>query len=236
MNNDQQGSQPPEEINAETEKVKEELRQAGNSFEGDTPEEKEELTPAPVVVPEEKKEEEKKERMEIFNSPEMPLDTYDIIYCDPPWKYDFAETNNRKIENHYPTMSIDELCEMEIPKIQDNALLLMWATSPKLVEALKLIDAWGFNYKTHSIWNKEIIGMGYWFRGQHELLLVATKGNFSPPEIENRNSSIYSEKRNKHSKKPEFYYDWIDKSWPYYNKIEMFARQKKEGWSYYGNE
>lgn len=166
---------------------------------------------------------------------EIPEGIFNIIYCDPPWQYDFAETDNRKIENQYPTMTVDELCGMQLPTISDNALLLMWATAPKLCEALRVIEAWGFEYKTHCIWDKGKIGMGYWFRGQHELLLVATKGNFSPPTPENRNSSIYNEDRQRHSQKPDFYYDWIDKSFEG-QKIELFARIKRHGWEAWGNE
>lgn len=166
----------------------------------------------------------------------IPEGMFDLIYCDPPWKYDFAETDNRKIENQYPTMDINDICSMQLPNIADNALLLIWATSPKLKEAIKVIDSWGFEYKTHGIWDKQKIGMGYWFRGQHELLIVATKGNFSPPIPEHRESSIYSESRTNHSVKPNYYYEWIEKSFPNTNKIELFARNKRDGWEAWGNE
>lgn len=178
---------------------------------------------------------ERQERNEIKKSISLPVGIFNIIYCDPPWKYDFAETDSRKIENQYPTMAVDEICEMPLPEISEDALLLMWATAPKLLEALTVIDAWGFSYKTHAAWDKEKFGMGYWFRGQHELLLVATKGSFSPPPPEYRYSSIYKEARQGHSLKPEFYYEWIEKSFQG-NKIELFARNKRHGWEAWGNE
>ena len=165
----------------------------------------------------------------------MPEGQYDLIYADPPWQYDFAETDNRKIENHYETMTSDDIKNMTVPS-SENCLLLLWATAPKLKEALEVIDSWGFEYKTHAIWNKEIIGMGYWFRGQHELLLVATKGNFSPPQPGDRVSSIFSEKRQQHSRKPEIIYEYIEKTFSEAKKLELFSRQKREGWSSYGNE
>jgi len=178
-----------------------------------------------------------KQENKKYEIKELPTDIFEIIYCDPPWKYDFAETDNRKIENQYPTMGIDEICNMELPKITKDALLLMWATTPKLKEALKVIDAWGFTYKSHCIWDKEKIGMGYWFRGQHELLLVATKGKYSPPEPENRISSVYKEKRGGHSVKPTFFYNWIQKTFPNTKKIELFSRNKfDESWEVWGNE
>jgi N6-adenosine-specific RNA methylase IME4 len=168
---------------------------------------------------------------------EMPIGVYDLIYCDPPWQYDFSETDTRKIENQYPTMSVDEICNMTLPKIADDALLLMWGTAPKLLEAIKVIDSWGFTYKTHGIWDKETIGMGYWFRGQHELLLVATKGTFSPPEPQNRKPSVYREAKTSHSTKPSFFYEWIGESFPYGKKIELFARTKyNDTWEVWGNE
>jgi len=158
-----------------------------------------------------------------------------VIYADPPWRYDFSNTSSREIENHYPTMSIDEICEMEVPA-DDNALLLLWATAPKLQEALRVIEAWGFQYKTHAIWDKDKIGMGYWFRGQHELLLVATRGTFSPPESNKRVSSVLKFPRGQHSRKPVEIYDYIDDWFPYYSKLEMFARIEREGWISWGNQ
>jgi len=171
-----------------------------------------------------------------FESKPMPKGTYDLIYCDPPWQYDFAETDNRKIENQYPTMSVDEICALSLPAIADDALLLMWGTAPKIQEALKVIEAWGFDYKTHGIWDKEKIGMGYWFRGQHELLLVATRGDFPPPAPEYRNSSVYREERGEHSAKPTFFYDWVEKAFGKRNRIELFSRTKRKGWDSWGNE
>jgi N6-adenosine-specific RNA methylase IME4 len=171
----------------------------------------------------------------VHNRQDLPTGIYNIIYADPPWKYDFAETDNRKIENQYPTMTIDELCEMQLPEIAKNALLVMWATAPKLLEAFKVINSWGFDYKTHAVWDKEKIGMGYWFRGQHEILMLATKGKFSPPIPEHRFSSIFKEGRKEHSCKPEFYYEWIETAFQG-NKIELFARTKREGWTAWGNE
>lgn len=186
-------------------------------------------------VKKEIKTEEKKEQ-KIFIAKQMPEDVFDLIYCDPPWQYDFAETDNRKIENQYPTMTVAEICAMKLPNISKDCLLLMWATAPKLIEALKVIDAWGFNYKTHGVWDKVKIGMGYWFRGQHELLLVATKGTYSPPEPEFRNSSIYTESRGVHSRKPMHYYEWIEQSFPHSHKIELFSRLERNGWKSWGNE
>ena len=92
---------------------------------------------------------------------------FEVVYADPPWRYDFSKSDSREIENQYPTMTVDEICALKIPSAK-NSVLYLWATAPKLREALQVMAAWGFEYKSHGIWDKEIIGMGYWFRGQHE--------------------------------------------------------------------
>lgn len=165
------------------------------------------------------------------------MNKYQIIYADPPWKYNFSKSDSRQIENQYPTMELQEIKDLvyELP-IDINAVLYLWATAPKLKEALEVMKAWGFEYKTHAIWDKEILGMGYWFRGQHELLLVGVKGKFSPPGQELRVSSVVKEKRNKHSKKPSKVRGLIASWYPSQNKLELFAREKTEGWDVWGNE
>lgn len=169
------------------------------------------------------------------HAPALPQDRFDLIYCDPPWRYDFSKSDSRKIENQYPTMSMEELYALKIPAAK-NCVLYMWATAPKLVEAINLIAAWGFTYKSHAIWDKQIIGMGYWFRSQHELLMVATKGKISPPQPSERISSIFSFRRGKHSKKPWTIYEHIEAWYPELSKLEMFARNTRTGWKSWGNQ
>lgn len=162
---------------------------------------------------------------------------YQIIYADPPWRYDFSKDNADKIEAHYPTMELKDIEELvyKLP-IDTNAVLYLWATAPKLLEALAVMKAWGFTYKTQAMWDKGWVGMGYWFRGQHELLLVGVKGKFSPPKPTLRESSVYREKKGKHSRKPDYFRDLITKQFPDKEKLELFAREKKEGWDVWGNE
>lgn len=166
----------------------------------------------------------------------LPKDKYNVLLIDPPWRYEFAETESRAIENQYPTMDLEDIKKLEIPACDDSVLFL-WATAPKLEEALDLMNAWGFKYRTCSVWDKELIGMGYWFRSQHELLLVGVKGKFRTPDPENRFSSVYREKRSKHSKKPNAYYDMLEKMFPNGKYLEIFARQKyNESWEVWGNQ
>jgi len=173
--------------------------------------------------------------------------SYTVILADCPWRYDFAETDNRKIENQYPTMDVDELKKFKVEfangkkkAIDDiaarDSVLFFWATAPKLREALTVLEAWGFEYKTHAIWDKEKIGMGYWFRGQHELLLVGTKGKMPAPGDYARVSSIIRAPRSKHSEKPEEVYQLIEKMYPKAARVEIFARNDREGWDSLGNQ
>jgi len=103
---------------------------------------------------------------------------------------------------------------------------------------MRLIEAWGFTYKTHGVWDKQKIGMGYWFRGRHELLLVATRGKASPPAENKRKQSIFSYPRGKHSEKPVEIYAMLESMFPKATKCELFARGKnnRPGWTLWGNE
>lgn len=132
-------------------------------------------------------------------------------------------------------MSVDEICALKIPSAK-NAVLYLWATAPKLLEALKVMEAWGFEYKTQAVWDKEVIGMGFWFRGQHEILLVGVKGNFSPPSPSYRLPSVFREKRGKHSKKPNAIRDHIRAWTGNFNRLELFCRERTAGWDVWGNE
>lgn len=117
------------------------------------------------------------------------------------------------------------------------AVLFLWATPPKLPEALEVMEAWGFEYKTNAVWVKEGgIGMGYWWRNQHEHLLVGTRGTFSPPSPENRLPSVIEAPRKVHSAKPVTVAEHLEKLYPDHAKIELFARKHRKGWSAWGNQ
>ena len=161
---------------------------------------------------------------------------YQIIYADPPWQYrKNVVPPNRKMENHYPTMRIEEILRLNVPA-DENCILYLWVTYPFLQEGLEVIRAWGFEYKSCLVWDKEIIGCGYWFRGQHELLLVGVRGRVNSPANSLRVSSVYKERRTKHSKKPLIIKTWIEQWYPDKLKVELFAREKTPGWDVWGNE
>jgi N6-adenosine-specific RNA methylase IME4 len=171
--------------------------------------------------------------------PPLPPGEYDVILADPPWRYDFSATVNREVENHYPTMSLEEIKAIAVPAAKDAALFL-WATAPLLPYALEVMAAWGFAYRTCAVWDKEKIGMGYWFRVQHELLLVGVKGAFRTPEPSVRVSSVIRAERQEHSRKPEIVYAVLEDMFPEARLLELFARQDSQSlrprWSAWGKE
>jgi N6-adenosine-specific RNA methylase IME4 len=168
-------------------------------------------------------------------APALPIDQFSVIYCDPPWRYEHASTPSRAIELHYPTMTLDEIKRLDVPAAPAAALFL-WATSPKLAEALEVVDAWGFGYRTCMVWVKDKIGMGYYVRQQHELLLIGRRGDMPLPDETTLPSSVVTAPRGRHSEKPPEFYDVIEAMYPGYPKVELFARAAREGWQSWGNE
>ncbi len=166
---------------------------------------------------------------------------FQVLYVDPPWRYEDAEPT-RAIENNYPTMTLDEIKALE-PPAADDSVLLMWATSPKLAEALEVVEAWGFEYRTCMAWvkadpetGKQHVGMGYYARQQHELLLIAKRGDLPVPAENTRPPSVVTAPRTQHSAKPERFYELIEAMYPDFTRVEMFARLNRTGWHAWGNQ
>jgi N6-adenosine-specific RNA methylase IME4 len=169
-------------------------------------------------------------------SVDPPTGSYSVIYADPPWEYDFVATpDSRAVENHYPTMSLEAIKTLPVPA-DDPAVLFLWATTAKLTEAIEVVGAWGFNYRTSAVWVKDRIGMGYYVRGRHEFLLIATRGDASPPPEHRRRDSVIEAPRGAHSVKPDEFYELIEFMYPEATRIELFARRPREGWVAWGNE
>lgn len=177
-------------------------------------------------------------RKEKLQTPTLPSDKFRVVYADPPWKYSNEGLENYgHAETHYPTMTIEELCQIPIYDItEDNAVLFLWATSPMLEEAFKVIKAWGFKYKSSLVWNKLKHNFGYYCSVRHEFLLIATKGSCLPDTKELIPSIIEIERSEKHSEKPERFKEIIEQLYIHGNKIELFARKKHIGWNSFGNE
>ena len=167
----------------------------------------------------------------------VPAGTYSILYADPPWRYDFEASNSREIENQYPTLDLEDIkYPKDFPKTTGDAVLFLWATSPKLTEAMQVMGAWGFEYRTCMVWVKNKIGMGYYARQRHELLLIGRKGEPKPPEPADRPDSVIEAPRLDHSAKPPEVYNIIERMFPDRKRIELYARNKRDGWDSWGLE
>lgn len=170
------------------------------------------------------------------NPKPIPQGTFNVIYADPPWQYDFQKRGGVESGGHYKDLSVEEICTNFKPNTADDAILFLWATNPKLIEALQVMQAWGFTYKTNLVWVKDKIGTGYYFRGQHELLLVGVKGSIGVPEEHTRPPSVLRSPRKEHSQKPSEVYELIESMYPNREYLELFARNNRKGWTSWGNE
>lgn len=167
------------------------------------------------------------------------LGLFACILADPPWRYDSGTTDpSRVIENQYPTMDLEDIKDLPVDGIcTDDAVLFLWAVPPLLPEALEVMSEWGFTYKANSVWDKQRDGPGYWFRNRHEHLLLGVRGNPPKPGESDRSSSLISELRGKHSRKPDAVPELIELYYPKLPKVELFARgEARPGWSHWGAE
>jgi N6-adenosine-specific RNA methylase IME4/ParB-like chromosome segregation protein Spo0J len=163
-----------------------------------------------------------------------------VVYADPPWHFEVYNEESgieRAAGNHYPTMEMAEICALPVADIAtDDAILFMWTTAPHLQQSFQVLAAWGFEYKSNAVWVKDKLGLGYYVRNRHELLLIATRGDFPCPQPANRPPSVIQAPRREHSRKPDEAYALIEAMYPELPKIELFARQTRPGWAAWGNE
>ena len=162
---------------------------------------------------------------------------FQVIYADPPWSYSDLG-HSRRVDKEYPLMKLPDICAMPVAdELADkNSVLFLWTTSPMLLkEAPAVMAAWGFTYKASCVWDKQIFGMGHYWRIQHELLLLGTRGKNVTSAVHNI-PSIIRAKRREHSRKPDEAYDQIERMYPNAAKIELFARNRRDGWECWGNE
>lgn len=184
----------------------------------------------------------KKLKVDIFNSKKK----YAIIYADPPWKYGGGKGKEFQglAVNHYSTMKKKDIERIPVGELTENGVLFMWTTFPQLKDALEVMEAWGFQYRTVAfVWvklNKKsrtpFFGLGFWTRSNAEICLIGTKGKEYPRRISSRVSQIIMEPSLAHSKKPDTARDRIVELMGELPKIELFARDQKDGWDCWGNE
>lgn len=169
---------------------------------------------------------------------------YNIIYADPPWQYKSKECLakksilNGKLNTHYPTMSIAEIKSLQVGKIADkNCLLFLWVVSPMLDDCIDVLKSWGFKYSTVGfVWHKGKPNPGSYTMSECEVCLVGKKGNIPYPRGARNIRQFLSEKRTQHSSKPIEIKERITKMFPSSPRIELFSRQKTDGWDVWGNE
>jgi len=174
------------------------------------------------------------------DDPGLPIGRrFPVVYADPPWRYEEVSMGHtdRSIENHYPTMTLDAICALPVADLAaEDAILFLWATPCQLAAALTAIWSWGYVYKSHLVWVKDRAGLGYHVRNQHELLLIARRGDLPMPEPSTVPSSVLTAARGRHSQKPEAIYDLIERMYPGMAKVELFSRSCRPGWTHWGLE
>lgn len=196
----------------------------------------------------------------------FPTGKFNVFYCDVPSHFETYSENgmDRSAENHYPTMSLEELLDLPVPAIAaDNSIIFFWTTTPMLIEHLYVLEEWGFltfrprgpdgklargpdgklvefdppsRYVSHCIWGKDRIGTGYWFRNKHEILIVCVKGYVPAPVMGTQAESLIMAAVRDHSRKPLVFRAMIERIFPTLPKIELFARTPAPGWFQYGKE
>lgn len=175
------------------------------------------------------------------------LKKYSIIYADPPWKYNSRANHKTKFRGgacgHYDLMSMEEIKALPIRELaNENCALFLWVTFPYLKEQIQLFDYWDFNYKTLGFsWiktnkknGKPCFGVGYYSKSNCEVCLLGIKGKMKP--VSNKVSSVVIAERREHSRKPDQVREKIVELFGDIPRIELFARQKYDGWDSWGNE
>jgi len=173
----------------------------------------------------------------------LPDGKFAVIVADPPWNWRAwsSRGEGRSASRHYDVMSLDDIMAMPVEDIAaDDCALFLWATSPMLPQAIEVMDAWGFTYKTVAfMWIKVALsgrpmtGMGYWTQQNAEFVLLGTRGR--PRRKSASVHSVVMERRGRHSEKPEAVQERIEEllDGPY---CELFARRRRDGWTCWGNE
>jgi N6-adenosine-specific RNA methylase IME4 len=197
--------------------------------------------PAAERTREKQEKRETRERELAVNQRALPERRYGVILADPEWRfepYSRVSGMDRAPENHYPTTETTGIAERDVASIAaDDCALFLWATAPMLGDGLRVMSAWGFFYKSHFIWNKNRIGMGYWNRNKHELLLVGVRGEIPAPAPGTQWDSVIDAAIGEHSAKPEVFLELIESYFPNLAKIELNRRgPARPGWDAWGLE
>jgi N6-adenosine-specific RNA methylase IME4 len=184
----------------------------------------------------------RKERELAARIRDLPERRYGLIYADPPWQFEpYSRLTGleRDASNHYPVMTLEKIKALDVPSIvASDCVLALWGTAPMLPQALQTMAAWGFDYKSQLVWIKDKIGLGFWFRGRHEILLIGTHGHPPAPAPGMNVASVLEAKVREHSRKPDATYAILESYFPTVPKVELFARSStpRPGWELWGAE
>lgn len=170
----------------------------------------------------------------IVKKPKLPNGKFDVIYANPPWENIITEAYDSTPQ--HLGIKLEDIKATEIPA-ERSAILFLWAIYPILPEALEVMRAWGFQYKSQLIWDKENGKKGNWVNEQHEILLIGTKGNFKTPSPKSKVSSVYREQQKKYSTKPTYFYSVIEQYFPDGKYLELFTQKRfNEKWTILDNQ
>lgn len=166
---------------------------------------------------------------------------YRVLYADPPWRYrnTSGTKGNSTATEHYPSMSIEELCKLPVEAhAHKHAVLFMWVTVPLLLEnpgPREVLEAWGFDYASLQTWDKVLGNPGRYLHIQTEHLVIAERGT-CPPDTSPVPKSLFVERRTEHSTKPEVARKMIEKMFTSGPYLELFGREPVKGWHVFGND
>lgn len=170
----------------------------------------------------------------------LPEKRYGVIYADPEWRFEpySRETGlDRAADNHYPTTPLNDIVLRPVGNIAaKDSVLFLWVTAPMLLSGIRVLQNWGFEYKTNFVWDKIHRGTGYWNWNMHEHLLLGTRGNVPAPALGTQWDSLLHEHVQEHSVKPDRFHELIEAYFPNLPKIELNARRARPGWDVWGLE
>lgn len=172
---------------------------------------------------------------------------FSTVLADPPWRFQnrtgkVAPEHTRL--NRYPTMSIEDICAMNVNEVvEDTAHLYLWVPNALLAEGLKVMKSWGFTYKTNIVWQKirkdgepDGRGVGFYFRNTTEILLFGVRGKKARTLAPARSQvNVIKTRKREHSRKPDEQYELIESCSPG-SFLELFARGERENWTVWGNQ
>jgi len=159
--------------------------------------------------------------------------TFGTVYADPPWQYGNQGTRSAT-DTQYPTMKLDDICALPVGDLAaQRSHLHLWTTNAFLFDARKVLEAWGFEYKSCFVWVKPQLGIGNYWRVSHEFILLGVRGGLTFSD--KGQTSWMQHDRLKHSQKPYAIRNLVEKVSPA-PRIELFGRTLVEGWTVWGNE